>query len=248
MDIGLQPTQRGGPRGTPARIVGTALVKEFGRTQARWIAIRMRSNGSGRLYGYFGRRQLAFRNDTIYSLPCDLSGFTVLEYTSAGGTQVPSSPELDRAHVPAQAVAIDDSRYNPYMYPTGSRVEVWWPGDQQWYVAKVTDTRIEAHKIKGARVPCQELFCHYELDDHKQWHSLHNNKIRAATATSQDSLSVATCTSASTAAPISAAGAASRQMVLVNDQVVEVEVEVVQDQDGCQEEGVADEVFIEDVD
>ena len=43
---------------------------------------------------------------------------------------------------------MDAPGYNPF--PTGSRVEVWWPGDRRWYVAQVTGTRIELHKIKGA--------------------------------------------------------------------------------------------------
>ena len=66
--------------------------------------------------------------------------------------------------------------YNPF--PAGSRVEVWWASDKMWYSAKVSDTRIELHKTRGAKVPCHEVYCVYELDDHEQWHSLHNNKIR----------------------------------------------------------------------
>ena len=73
---------------------------------------------------------------------------------------------------------MDARGYNPF--PIGSRVEVWWAGDRRWYVAQVTDTRIELHKIKGAKVPCHEVYCHYELDYHEQWHSLHNNKLRMA--------------------------------------------------------------------
>ena len=75
---------------------------------------------------------------------------------------------------------MDAADYNPF--PTGSRVEVWWTGDRQWYAARVTDTRIELHKVKGAKVPCHEVYCVYELDGHEQWHSLHNNKIRTAMA------------------------------------------------------------------
>ena len=71
---------------------------------------------------------------------------------------------------------MDAPDYNPF--PSGARIEVWWPGDKQWFAAQVTDTRIEEHKIKGAKVPCHEIYCVYELDQHEQWHSLHNNKIR----------------------------------------------------------------------
>ena len=71
---------------------------------------------------------------------------------------------------------------NPY--PTGSRIEVYWPGDRQWFGAKVTDTRITSYKIRGKNVMCHEVFCYYELDAHQQWHSLHNNKIRSKIITS----------------------------------------------------------------
>ena len=69
--------------------------------------------------------------------------------------------------------------HNPF--PTGSYVEVWWPGERQWYAAHVADTRIELHKVMGTKVPFHEVFCHYELDSHEQWHSLHNNKVRKKT-------------------------------------------------------------------
>jgi hypothetical protein len=75
-----------------------------------------------------------------------------------------------------ETVEMDAPGFNPF--PTGSHVEVWWAGDRQWYAAKVTDTRIELHKVKGAKVPCHEVHCVYELDGHEQWHSLHNNKMR----------------------------------------------------------------------
>jgi len=98
--------------------------------------------------------------------------------------QVPSSAELGVTyflHLRNETVDMDAPDCNPF--PNGSRVEVWWPGDWQWYVARVVDTRIELHKIKGAQVPCHEVYCHYELDNHKQWHSLHNNKLRMAKLT-----------------------------------------------------------------
>ena len=34
-------------------------------------------------------------------------------------------------------------------YPTGSRVDVWWPGDEEWYTASVLKTRTEPHTIDG---------------------------------------------------------------------------------------------------
>jgi hypothetical protein len=74
---------------------------------------------------------------------------------------------------------MDAPDYNPF--PTGSSVDVLWTGEKIWYAANVTDTRMALHKIKGAKVPCREVYCVYELDNHEQWHSLHNNKIRATT-------------------------------------------------------------------
>ena len=35
-------------------------------------------------------------------------------------------------------------------------------------------------------VPSHEVYCHYEIDNWEQWHSLHNNKIRSATAAAQE--------------------------------------------------------------
>ena len=80
-----------------------------------------------------------------------------------------------------EPVGMDAPGYNPF--PTGSRIEIWWPGDKIWYTARVTGTRIELHKVRrrGAKVPCHEVYCVYELDNHEQWHSLHNNKIREKT-------------------------------------------------------------------
>eukprot|EP00966_Prymnesium_polylepis_P019015 438317-Prymnesium_polylepis.1 len=99
--------------------------------------------------------------------------------------QVPSSGELGGTYSSTfyisrlETVKTIASDFNPF--PTGANVEVWWTGDKMWYSARVTDTRIELHKIKGAMVPGHEVHCVYELDNHEQWHSLHNNKIREET-------------------------------------------------------------------
>ena len=55
--------------------VGIAVVRENGSRSSHWlrrIAIRKRSDGSGRLYGYVGRKQIVFRRDTLDCLPCVL--------------------------------------------------------------------------------------------------------------------------------------------------------------------------------
>ena len=71
--------------------------------------------------------------------------------------------------------------YDSDIFPAGSRVDVWWPGDRAWYEADVIETRTEPHKIKGSRVLAREIFCRYLLDGVQKWHSLHNNRVRART-------------------------------------------------------------------
>ena len=71
--------------------------------------------------------------------------------------------------------------YDSDIFPAGSRVDVWWPGDRAWYEADVIETRTEPHKIKGSRVLAREIFCRYLLDGVEKWHSLHNNRVRART-------------------------------------------------------------------
>ena len=78
---------RGGAGGWNAGpYVGTALVVQASRrhsaaTSSRRIAIRQRPDG--RLYGYFGRTQIAFRHGAM-NLPVTLSGVTVLSYEDGG--------------------------------------------------------------------------------------------------------------------------------------------------------------------
>ena len=69
-------------------------------------------------------------------------------------------------------------------YPMGYRVDVWWPGDKEWYSATVLKTRVESHTIAGMKTTCRAIFCDYDLDGHMQWHSLHNNDVRTCTSPS----------------------------------------------------------------
>ena len=65
-------------------------------------------------------------------------------------------------------------------FPTASRrVDVWWPGDNEWYAATVLKTRTMLHNIDGTKTLCHEIFCDYDLDAHMQWHSLHNNRLES---------------------------------------------------------------------
>ena len=74
-------------------------------------------------------------------------------------------------------------------YPTGSRVEVWWPGDKKWYLAEVTETRTQLRTIRREKVLCREIYCLYALDGLDFWHSLHNTRVRVATTTTEDAAS-----------------------------------------------------------
>ena len=68
-------------------------------------------------------------------------------------------------------------------YPSGSLVDIWWPGDRQWYSATVLTTRVMEHGAKGSKTRGREIYADYILDGHMQWHSLHNNKVRKTTVT-----------------------------------------------------------------
>lgn len=98
--------------------------------------------------------------------------------------QLPSSPSSPGVLVRPETGLTDPLDYD--RYPAGSRVDVWWPGERQWFTAKVTETRTEVHTVKRTKVLCREIFCVYELDDHEQWHSLHNNKVRLCSSTHEN--------------------------------------------------------------
>ena len=38
-------------------------------------------------------------------------------------------------------------------------MDVWWPGDEEWYTASVLKTRTEPHTIDGTKALCREIFC-----------------------------------------------------------------------------------------
>lgn len=63
-------------------------------------------------------------------------------------------------------------------YPKGSRVDVYWRGDDEWYTASVIKTRVKSHTIDGEKMPCREILCFYDLDRMIKWHSLHDNDVR----------------------------------------------------------------------
>lgn len=64
------------------------------------------------------------------------------------------------------------------MYPTGTRVEIWWKGDEVWYAATIIKTRVTTKTANKAKEPCHEILCSYDLDGVIQWHSLHNTTVR----------------------------------------------------------------------
>ena len=46
-------------------------------------------------------------------------------------------------------------------YPAGSRVDVWWPGDEKWYTAMVLKTRAMPYTIDGGQTLYRDIFCDY---------------------------------------------------------------------------------------
>ena len=74
-------------------------------------------------------------------------------------------------------LATIDTAHGADIYPTGSRVEIWWKGDEVWYTATVLKTRLTTKTVNKARVPCREILCDYDLDGVIQWYSLHNTTI-----------------------------------------------------------------------
>ena len=74
--------------------VGVAVVRQNGSRSSNWrIAIRKRSDGSGRLYGYVGRKQIVFRRDTLDCLPCMLQlGIQVVQRPNTQRPRWAASP------------------------------------------------------------------------------------------------------------------------------------------------------------
>ena len=89
-------------------------------------------------------------------------------FTLLVSMQVPSSGELARK---TATMDVD-------LYPTASRIEVWWPSDNEWYTATVLKTRTMPHSVNGAKILCREIYCDYDLDAHMEWHALHKNDVR----------------------------------------------------------------------
>ena len=73
-------------------------------------------------------------------------------------------------------------------YPSGSHVDVWWCGDKQWFLAKVTDTRTSVRTIKGEKVIVLEIHCRYLLDEVEQWHAMHNTTVRFTSKSTGESV------------------------------------------------------------
>ena len=76
-------TGRGAGGWNAGPYIGVALVQEMqrsGNSPTLKIAIRERTDGSGRLYGYVGRTQIACKPDKLDCLPVVISGIKVLSY------------------------------------------------------------------------------------------------------------------------------------------------------------------------
>ena len=82
---------------------------------------------------------------------------------------------VSNAPLPSTATEDDDVED---IYPRDTKVDVWWPGDRQWYSGTVLTTRVMKHGAKGRKTRDREIYVDYLLDGHMQYHSLHNNKVR----------------------------------------------------------------------
>jgi hypothetical protein len=64
------------------------------------------------------------------------------------------------------------------VYPAGTRVEVWWPDDAEWYAGRVIETRVEHYRKHGR---CREVGILYD-DAIFKWHTVFDHAIRVLDA------------------------------------------------------------------
>ena len=65
------------------------------------------------------------------------------------------------------------------LWPVGSRVEVYWYIDAEWYVGTVIGSRVKREMLAGVPTPVREIQVRYDMDAKELWHALHNNQVRA---------------------------------------------------------------------
>jgi len=74
--------------------------------------------------------------------------------------------------------AADEGDATANVFPIGTRVEVFWTGENKWYSGLVTDSVVKKGDVYGKRKYRREIEVHYDDDNLKVRHSLHNNTVR----------------------------------------------------------------------
>ena len=74
----------------------------------------------------------------------------------------------------ASKVATDD------LYPVGTRVELYWYGDQAWYQGTVIDSKVRKGVVHGVSIDRREIQVIYDADEAKLWHALCDYSVRLA--------------------------------------------------------------------
>ena len=83
--------------------------------------------------------------------------------------------------VVSDAVSMDtDEPATDDLFPIGTRVEVWWYLDKQWYAGVVLDSKVRKGKVHGKSISRREIMVRYDSDDQRLWHALCSNSVREA--------------------------------------------------------------------
>ena len=78
----------------------------------------------------------------------------------AGRCTLASTASNALAKAVIEPIACDD------LHPVGSRVELYWYGEQRWYRGTVMDTRLRKGQVHGASIQRREIQVRYDEDSH----------------------------------------------------------------------------------
>jgi hypothetical protein len=93
----------------------------------------------------------------------------------AGRCTLASTASNALAKAVIEPIACDD------LHPVGSRVELYWYGEQRWYRGTVMDTRLRKGQVHGASIQRREIQVRYDEDESLLWHALCDYAVRAVT-------------------------------------------------------------------
>ena len=86
--------------------------------------------------------------------------------TSSGGEEKETLPLATSGDAP------DDVEF-----PVGSRVDVWFPKDEEWFSASVLKSDFQKRKV----APRGAILCDYDTDGVIEWVLLHETEVRTST-------------------------------------------------------------------